>query len=168
ERVGASLVRVLLGAAEVGVAVEPCGEVARGREGCAGAVHGVRFGAPPGRLDCAAAVRRDDQVDAGLAEALPELPPGRRAAVPVVEVDRGDEGEDLRGSHGSGKYGCRICRFSKPRESVQVLRNTNLLRAPRGGIPRAWPIRISHVPGTGRARLGHDMCAHFETAAAAS
>src|ERR671939_350039 len=55
------------------------------REGEAYAVGGVRLRSPPGALDRPAAVRRDDQVDARLVHPLPELPPGRRAAVAEVE-----------------------------------------------------------------------------------
>ena len=69
------------------------------RERLALAVAGVRRSPPPRRLDRPAAVRRDDQVAAGLVQALPELPPRRRAAVAEVEVDRGRDREDLRGLH---------------------------------------------------------------------
>ena len=53
--------------------------------------HGDSTGRPP--------VGRHDQVGADLVEPLPELPPRGRAAVAVVEVDRGRDGEDLRRLH---------------------------------------------------------------------
>ena len=54
---------------------------------------------PPGRLDRPAAVRRDDEIGALVVEALPELPPGGRAAVAKVEVDSGGDAEELRRAH---------------------------------------------------------------------
>ena len=64
------------------------------------AVGGVGSRAPPGRLDRTAAIRRHDEVDAGLVHALPELPPRGRTAVAEVEVDGGRHREKLRSLHG--------------------------------------------------------------------
>ena len=91
--------RVGLLTPEVPIALQARPRVARAREALALEVGGVRRGAPPRRLDRAAAVRRHDQVDADLVEAFPELPPRRRAAVPEVEIDRRGDREDLRGLH---------------------------------------------------------------------
>src|SRR5439155_324026 len=63
------------------------------------AIERVRRRPPPGRFDRMSPVRCDDQIDADLVQALPELPPGRRAAVAEVEIDRGGEREDLRSLH---------------------------------------------------------------------
>jgi hypothetical protein len=80
---------ILLGAAR---ATE---QAAHPREELALEVAGVRRRPPPGALDRPAAVRGDDQVGAGLVQALPELPPGGRAAVAEVEVDGGRDRQDL-------------------------------------------------------------------------
>ena len=80
------------------VALQSRDEVARPGECLALAIARVRLRPPPGRLDGAAAIGRDDQVAARFVKPLPELPPGRRAAVAEVEVDRGRDGEDLRGA----------------------------------------------------------------------
>src|SRR5262249_57027804 len=88
--------RIVLSSPEMAVALEPGDGIASVLEGLALAVTRVRFGAPPRRFDRAAAVRRDDQVAAGLVHALPELPPRGRAAVAEVEVDGGGDGQDLR------------------------------------------------------------------------
>ena len=107
--VAEAVLRIVLGAAQVRVALEPRDEVARAGERLALAVGRVRRGAPPRRLDRPAAVRRDDEVDALLVQPLPELPPGGRAAVAEVEVDGGGDGEDLgrahAGSVAEGGYG---------------------------------------------------------------
>ena len=89
----------LLGAAEIPVALQPREPAAGGGEALALDPGRVRRGPPPGRLDRPAAVGRHDQVDADLVEPLPQLPPRGRAAVAVVEVDRGRDGEDLRRLH---------------------------------------------------------------------
>ena len=91
--------RILLGPAQVAVALQPRGEVAHACERLALAEARVRRGPPPRRLDRSAAVRRDDQVAAGLVQPLPELPPRGRAAVAEVEVDRRRDREDLRALH---------------------------------------------------------------------
>ena len=78
------------------VALDPRDGVARPGERLALVVGRVRRGAPPRRLDRPPAVRRHDQVDALLVEALPELPPRGSAAVAEIEVDRRGDGEDLR------------------------------------------------------------------------
>ena len=93
------LLRLVLRPAQVAVALEPRQAAADGGVRLALAVGRVRRRPPPGRLDRAAAVRRDDEVDAGLVHPLPELPPGGRAAVAEVEVDGGRDGEDLRWLH---------------------------------------------------------------------
>src|SRR6185436_4373651 len=97
--VGDGVLRGALLAAQVRVAAQP-------RDGPAGAIEGlalevarVLLDAPPRRLDRAPAVRRHDEVNVGLVEPLPELPPGRRAPVVVVEVDRGDDGKDSGLAH---------------------------------------------------------------------
>ena len=72
---------------------------ARLLEHLAFAVARVGLGAPPGRFDRGPAVRREDQVDPGLVHPLPDLPPGGRAAVPEMEVDRGDDRKYLRRPH---------------------------------------------------------------------
>src|SRR6266540_3630919 len=74
-----------------GVTLQPRDDTAGARIGLTLAVGRVRRRAPPRRLDGAAAIRRHDQVDALVVQALPELPPGWRTPVAVVEVDgRGD------------------------------------------------------------------------------
>src|SRR5262249_40589516 len=78
---------------------EPGDRVAQTRERLALDVGRVRRCPPPGRLDRPPAVRRDDEVDPLLVQPLPELPPGRRAAVAEVEVDRGGDAEELRRAH---------------------------------------------------------------------
>ena len=98
ELVERRLLGARLGAAEVAVALHAREHVADRLVRLALAVGRVRRGSPPGRLDRPAAIRRDDEVDAGLVHPLPELPPGRRAAVAEVEVDRGRGREDLRAS----------------------------------------------------------------------
>jgi len=97
--VGTRVLRVRLGAPQVAVALEPRRDMPCRRERLGLAVERVRRGPPPGRLDRAAAIRRDDQVDAGLGHSLPELPPRGCAAVAEVEVGRGRDGEDLRRLH---------------------------------------------------------------------
>src|SRR5215510_7687064 len=59
----------------------------------------VRLGPPPRSVDGSPSVWSHDQVAARLVEALPELPPGGRAAVAEVEVDRRGDSQDLRGFH---------------------------------------------------------------------
>src|SRR5262249_50386377 len=97
---------------EVTITFEPSGRVTQPRIGLALTVGRIRRGAPPGRLDRAAPVRRHDEVDALLVEPLPELPPGGRAAVAEVEVDRGRDAEQLRGTH-APQSGSRSLRSSK-------------------------------------------------------
>ena len=86
---------VVLGAPQVRVALEARDRVARARERLALDERRVGRRAPPGRLDRPSAVRRDDEIDAFLVEALPELPPRRRAAVAKVEIDGGGGDEQL-------------------------------------------------------------------------
>ena len=88
-----------LGTTEVAIALDPRERVADGLVGLALAIRRVRRGSPPRRLDRTAAIRRDDEVDAGLVHPFPELPPGRRAPVPKVEIDGGRGREDLRSAH---------------------------------------------------------------------
>ncbi len=99
EPVGAALLRAVLRPAQVAVALEPRREVAHAGVGLALAVGRVRRGPPPGRLDRPPAVGRHHEVDALLVQPLPELPPGRRAAVAEVEVDGGGDAEQLRRAH---------------------------------------------------------------------
>ena len=91
-----------LGAAEIPVTLQSGKPAAGGREALALDPGRVRRRPPPGRLDRPAPVRRDDQVGADLVEPLPQLPPSRRAAVAVVEVDRGRDNEDFRRLHQRG------------------------------------------------------------------
>ena len=55
----------------------------------------VRGRPPPRRFDRPPAIRGDDEIDALLVEALPELPPRGRAAVAEVEIDGGGGNEQL-------------------------------------------------------------------------
>src|SRR5205823_1966991 len=89
----------LLRAAKVRVALQLRDRVAGARVGFRLPVRRVGGGPPPGRLDRATPVRSDDEVDTLLVKALPELPPGRGAAVAEVEVDRRRDREDIRGTH---------------------------------------------------------------------
>ena len=100
EPVEGAVLGALLGAAQVPVALQPREPAAQRGVALALAVGRVRRGAPPRRLDRPAAIRRDDEVDPRLVQPLPELPPGRRAAVAEVEVDRGGDGEDPWSAHG--------------------------------------------------------------------
>ena len=110
------VLRVVLGAAEVAVALEPRERRrARLRSVSPSTIGRVRRRPPPRRLDRPAAVRRHDQVDADLVEPLPELPPRRRAAVAEVEVDRGRDREDLRRLHRAKSYGGGVKALSKRR-----------------------------------------------------
>jgi hypothetical protein len=91
--------RVGLFAAEVAISLEA--RPARRARGEALALEygRVRRGAATTATRPRGLVGRDDQVDADLVEALPQLPPRRRAAVPEVEIDRRGDREDLRGLH---------------------------------------------------------------------
>src|SRR3954447_919846 len=89
---------VVLAAAKERVALQPSREAARAGEELRLAVEGVGGRPPPRRLDCAPSVGSDDEIHADLVEALPDLPPRRRAPVPEIEVGRGRDGEDLRRS----------------------------------------------------------------------
>ncbi len=100
EPVGDSVVRRVLDAAQVAVALQPGDGVAREGERLGLAVGGIRLGAPPRALDGTPPVRRHDQIRAGLVHPLPELPPRGRAAVAEVEVHGGRDGEDLGRLHG--------------------------------------------------------------------
>ena len=97
--VAETVLRIVLGAAQIAVALEPRDHVARARERLAFDVGRVRRRAPPGRFDRPPAVRRDDRGRHPPRRALPELPPRGRAAVAEVEVDGGRDGEDLRRAH---------------------------------------------------------------------
>ena len=97
------LVRRVLGPPQVAVALDAREPGPHRGEALALRPGRVRRRPPPGRLDRPAAVGRHDQVDADLVEPLPELPPGGRAAVAEVEVDRRRDGEDLRRLH-PGKH----------------------------------------------------------------
>jgi hypothetical protein len=94
--VDARVVGALLGAAKVLVALEPRDGVACAGERLGLLVERVRRGSPPRRLDRLAAVGRDDQVDADVVQALPQLPPRRCAAVAEVEVCRRRDSDDFR------------------------------------------------------------------------
>ena len=100
EPVEGAVVGALLDAPEVPVALQPREAAAERGVALALPIGRVRRGPPPRRLDRTAAVRRHDEVGARLVEALPELPPGRRAAVAEVEVDRRGDGEDAGSAHG--------------------------------------------------------------------
>jgi hypothetical protein len=84
--------RIVLGPAHVRVFLHARQHSLGSGEQLALAVARVWLGAPPGRLQPATTVGGQDQVDTGLVEALPDLPPSRRAAVAEVEIDRGDDG----------------------------------------------------------------------------
>src|SRR5262249_20552100 len=99
EPVRAGLLGAVLGAAKVGVTLEPRREVAHACVRLAFAIRGVRRGAPPRRLDGPPPIWRDHEVDPFLVPPLPELPPGGRAAVRKVETNRGRNAEQLRGAH---------------------------------------------------------------------
>src|SRR5581483_4568606 len=100
--VAEAVLGVLLGAAEMRVALQTRDGVARERKRLALAVGGVLGDAPPRRLDRPAAVRREDEVDPFRVEPFPELPPRGRAAVAEAQVDRRGDGEDLgRADHAS-------------------------------------------------------------------
>jgi hypothetical protein len=100
EPVEGAVVGAVLGPTEVAVALEAGEPAPQGGVSLALAVGRVRRRPPPRRLDRAAAVRRDDEVDALLVEAFPELPPRGRAAVAEVEVDRRRDGEKAGLRHG--------------------------------------------------------------------
>ena len=102
--VGRRVGRVVLGTSQERVALQPRRHLARRREGLGLPVERVRRRPPPGRLDRAAAVGRDDQVGPGLVQPLPDLPPRGCAAVAEVEVGGRRNREDLRRAHGS-QYG---------------------------------------------------------------
>ena len=88
-----SILGVVLGPPQVRVALEPRDDVARPRERLSFEKGRVGGSTPPRRLDGTSAVGRDDEIDAFLIEALPELPPRGSAAVTEIEVDGrgGDE-----------------------------------------------------------------------------
>src|SRR6185437_8829508 len=88
------VLRVVLAAPKERVPLQPSGEAARAGEELSLAVERVGGGPPPGRLDCATTVGSDDEIHADLVQALPDLPPRRRAPVPEIEVGRGRDGED--------------------------------------------------------------------------
>src|SRR5580765_2385103 len=108
ELVADRVLRVVLAAAKESVALQPSGEAARAGEELRLAIERVGGGPPPGRLDCATTIGSDDEIHADLVQALPDLPPRRRAPVPEIEVGRGRDGEDFRRSgHGlSMAKGC--------------------------------------------------------------
>ena len=93
--------RILFGPAQVPVALQTRDHVAGPGEDLTLVVAGVRRRPPPRALHGPAAVRRDDQVGTGLVQALPELPPRRRAAVAEIEVDGGRDRQNLRSLHSS-------------------------------------------------------------------
>src|SRR4029453_11924274 len=88
EPVERAVLGAVLGTPQVAIALQPGQAVAQSGVALAFTIGRVRRSAPPRRLDRTAAVRRDDEVDPGLVEPLPELPPRGRAAVAEVEVDR--------------------------------------------------------------------------------
>ena len=94
------LLRMRLVAPEIAVALDPRERIPDGPVRLALAVGRVRGHAPPGRLNRAPAVRRHDEIYARLVHPLPELPPGRRAAVAEIEVDGGRDCKDPRRLHG--------------------------------------------------------------------
>src|SRR2546430_2467728 len=104
EPVSHRVFRALLTPPEQRVAFQSSGDPAGPGEELGFAVEGIRRRAPPRRFDRPPAVGRDDEVDADLVEALPDLPPRRRAAVTEVEVGRRRYGKDLGAGHG-GQYG---------------------------------------------------------------
>ena len=95
EPVAHRVFRVVLAAPKQRVAFQARGEPAGAREQLGFAVKRIGRRPPPRRFDCPPAVRSDDEVDADLVEALPDLPPGGRTAVTEVEVGRGRNREDL-------------------------------------------------------------------------
>src|SRR6266511_474768 len=118
------VLRLLLSAPEQRVALEPGGDATCPREELRLAVERVRSRPPPGRLDRPPPVGRDDEVDADLVEALPDLPPGGGAAVAEVEIGRRGDREDL---------GCRGHRLSMAKASACRRRAEEAVRAFPGG-----------------------------------
>src|SRR5206468_12995030 len=96
DAVAAGVRGLVLVTSHVRVATQSRNTPTRPFEQLALALARVGLGAPPGRSDRGAAVRRQDQIDAGLVHPLPDLPPRRRAAVAEREVDGRDDREDLR------------------------------------------------------------------------
>ena len=90
-----AVLRVVLGPAQVRVALESCDDVASAGERLSLDEGRVRSSPPPGRFDRPPPIRGDDEIDALLVEALPELPPRRCAAVTEVEIDGGGGNEQL-------------------------------------------------------------------------
>ena len=84
-----------LGPPQQRISLEPSRQSPGARKELCLAIEGVGLRPPPGRLDGPSAVRGDDQVDADLVEAFPDLPPRRRAPVAEIEVGRRSDGEDL-------------------------------------------------------------------------
>ena len=99
ELVEGALLGRILGPPQVAVTLQPCESVSHRGVGLSLAIRRIRGHAPPWRFDRAPTVRRDEEVDARFVQPLPELPPGRGAAVAVVEVDRRGDGEQLWGAH---------------------------------------------------------------------
>ena len=95
-----ALLGVVLCPPEVPVTFDAGQPVAKERVGLAFPIGRIGSGAPPRALDRPATVGGDDQIGAGLVHPLPQLPPGRGAAVLEVEVDSGGNGQDAGRSHG--------------------------------------------------------------------
>ena len=95
------VVRAVLGAAEVAVALEPREPAANGRVALALEPRRVRRRPPPGRLDRLPAVRGHDQVDADLVAA-----PSRAATTPACSRS-GSRGRPRTRPRGSSAPSCR-------------------------------------------------------------
>src|SRR2546425_2606126 len=87
--------RVVLAAPEQRVALQASDDPTGSGEELSLTVDGIGRRPPPRRFDRPSAVRRDDEVDADLVEALPDLPPRGRAAVAEVEIGRRGHRQDL-------------------------------------------------------------------------
>ncbi len=98
--VGARVLRVRLGAAQVAVALQPRDGVARARR-TPPPRGSIGFGAVRHHGDSTGRPRYGVTIRSMPASChpLPELPPRGRAAVPEVEIDRRGDGEDLRRLH---------------------------------------------------------------------
>src|SRR5215218_6893017 len=95
DAVGLAVGRRFLGAPEQRVAARTRDETPCRGERLAFVEGRVGSRAPPRRLNGSAAIRRDDEIDADLVHALPELPPRGRAPIAEVEVDRRGDGENF-------------------------------------------------------------------------
>jgi len=96
---GERLLRVVLRPAQMGVATDARRQPLGAGKELALAIARVRLRPPPGRGDWTPTIWRQDQVDAGLVHALPDLPPRGRAAIAEVQIDGRDDAKKLRGTH---------------------------------------------------------------------